>query len=187
MNNIIDIDRYQPRETDKFFFDTNVWMYFYCPLGGYKQKVIRRYDRFLKKILQAKATIYISSLVLSEFVNAYIRLEFNIQKRKVPSIFKDFKRDFRNTEAYKKVANDVRTSVQHQIMKLSARLTDNFSEIDLEDIFRDIESSDFNDNYYLKMAEDNDLIIITNDADFVSAEKVNVQILTANYKLLCSK
>lgn len=78
MNNIIDICTYMPLENDKFFFDTNIWMYLYCPIGNYNKQVIGEYDGFFKKAYQARSPIFISSLVLSEFFNAWIKLDFNI-------------------------------------------------------------------------------------------------------------
>lgn len=65
MSNIIAVDSYQPQVNDKFFFDTNIWMYLYCPIGNYKKRIIQKYDGFLKRALQSKSSIFISSLVLS--------------------------------------------------------------------------------------------------------------------------
>ncbi|MBU4274091.1 MAG: hypothetical protein KJ893_05500 [Candidatus Omnitrophica bacterium] len=69
MNNIIDISTYNPNGNDKFFFDANIWMYLFCPIGGYKKDTVTKYDGFLKKAIQVEASIFISSLVLSEFFN----------------------------------------------------------------------------------------------------------------------
>ena len=184
MSNIIAIDSYQPQDKDKFFFDTNIWMYLYCPLGNYKREVIKKYDGFLKKAIGVKSSVFISSLVLSEFFNAYTRLEFNILKEKEPSKYRDFKKDFRETAAYKKTVISIKTIVKTQILKLSKRLDDMFSNINLDELFENIERSDFNDNYYQLLAATENIKIVTNDSDFASTRKIPVPILTANYKLL---
>jgi predicted nucleic acid-binding protein len=184
MNNIVAIDSFQPQEKDKFFFDTNIWMYLYCPMGGYNRNVIKKYDAFLKKVIQARSSIYISSLVLSEFFNAYTRLEFNILKGKEPTKYHVFKKDFRGTSDYKKLVLDIKTTVESYILKLAKRLDDNFSSIDLDDLFEDIEKSDFNDSYCLILVAGENIKVVTNDYDFVSTKKLKVPILTANDKLL---
>jgi len=184
MSNIIAIDSYQPQDRDSFFFDTNIWMYLYCPMGNYRRRITRKYDGFLKRVLQAKSSIFISSLVLSEFFNAYSRLEFNLLKDKEPSKYKDFKKDFRGTEAYKRMVNSIKTIVKTQILKLAKRIDDKFSNINLDELFENIERSDFNDNYYQLLAATENIKIVTNDSDFASTRKIPVPILTANYKLL---
>ncbi len=181
MSNIIAIDSYQPQEEDKFFFDTNIWMFLYCPMGNYKEAIVKKYDGFLKKAIGIKSSIFISSLVLSEFFNAYTRLEFNILKGKEPL---DFKKDFRGTDDYQRLVINIKTIVKTKILKLAKRLNDNFSNINIDELFEDIEQSDFNDKYYQFLAITENIMIVTDDSDFASTKKTTVPILTANYKLL---
>jgi len=187
MSNIIAIDSYQPQNKDKFFFDTNIWMYLCCPLGNYERTVIRKYDGFLKKALLVKSSIFVSSLVLSEFFNAYTRLEFNILKGKDPLRYQDLKRDFRRTNDYKRLTVNIKMTVKTRILKVSKRVDDNFSNMDLEELFDNIEQSDFNDNYYHILATIENMKIVTNDYDFGAVRKVSVPILTANNRLLKRK
>ncbi|MEA3450841.1 MAG: PIN domain-containing protein, partial [Bacteroidota bacterium] len=70
----IDINTYSPKASDKFFFDNNIWMYLYCPIGSYKEILVQKYSNLFGKILEVGAKIYVSSLVLSEFYNSYSRL-----------------------------------------------------------------------------------------------------------------
>lgn len=182
-NNIVPIDAYQPQQTDRFFFDTNIWMLLYCPIGSYKKELVGKYDGFLKKVLSAGATVCISSLVLSEFCNAYLRLEFNRLKIQEPDKYKDFKRDFRSTDGYRDLMREVVITVKGQILKLARRIDDRFSHIAIEDIFDNMEQHDFNDKYYLALAESESLKLVTNDADF-STSTGGILILTANNRLL---
>lgn len=186
MNNIIDISAYTPLESDKFFFDANIWMYLYCPLGGYGKDKPAKYSGFLKKALEAKSSIFISSLVLSEVFNAWIRLDYNILKDKDKSKYADFKKKYRNTGLYRNQTLTIKAVVTRHIMKITKRVDDKFKNILLDDLFKEIEASDFNDNYYLAMANCENFKIVTNDYDFAFSREKSVPILTANNKTLKS-
>ncbi len=40
MNNEMDVETYIPQDGDKYFFDANIWLYFYCPIGDYNKNTI---------------------------------------------------------------------------------------------------------------------------------------------------
>ena len=183
MNNIVDITKYTPLAKDKFFFDANIWLYLFCPIGDYKKNVIAKYDEFLKKIIESKSSIFISSLILSEIFNRWLRLEYNILKEKEPSKYHDYKRDYRGTEIYDKQVKYIKMVVEKHIMRVSKRIDDKFSSISLDNLFENIENYDFNDNYFLIIANLEGFKIVTHDSDFVS-QKISVPILTANKKAL---
>lgn len=64
------------------------------------------------------------------------------------------------------------------------KLDDIFSEIDITSIYDKPNEFDYNDRYYLKLAEKEGIKIVTNDADFYS-NLCDVEIITANKNLLC--
>ena len=72
----------------------------------------------------------------------------------------------------------------NQILKIFHKLDDIFSEIDITSIYDKPNEFDFNDRYYLKLAEKEGIKIITNDADFYS-DLGDVEVITANRNLLC--
>ncbi|RMD96481.1 MAG: PIN domain-containing protein [Calditrichaeota bacterium] len=183
MSQISDIRNYMPRRSDSFFFDSNIWMYLYCPLGNYSKRIIKPYGQFLQRVIRAKSKVYISSLVLSEFYNAYLRLEFNIRKAKSPAKYADYKMHFKGTKAYFSLLADINATVKNQILKLAYRIDDEFSHIDVLQFLTTIKKCDFNDAYYSMLAAIREMIIVTNDQDFY-AEGRKVKILTANRKLL---
>ena len=184
MHNIVEIDTYIPTADEKFFFDANIWLYLYCPIGNYNNEIVKKYASFLKKVIQSKSSIFISALVLSEIFNSWLRLEFNILKEKYPSKYVDFKKDFRNTQEYKNLVSTIKTAVMSQIMKIAKRIDDKFSSISLDKLFEKIENSDFNDNYLLTMANLEGFKIVTNDSDFAFSREMPIPILTANTKML---
>lgn len=79
MNNVMDVETYVPQDGDRYFFDTNIWLYFYCPvisISSYKKTIISKYDGFLKKVINSNTTIYVSSLIASEFINVWLKIGF---------------------------------------------------------------------------------------------------------------
>jgi len=49
--NVFDIESYTPKREDKLFFDANIWLYLFSPMGNYKRQVRKKYDSFLKKAI----------------------------------------------------------------------------------------------------------------------------------------
>ena len=178
---IIEINSYQPKPTEKFFFDANIWMFIYCPLGNYKSHIIAEYSNFLKKIKKEKSSLFVSSLVLSEFFNAYVRLEFELWKNK-DSNNKEY-REFKITQSYKDIASEASYTIKYLILKEAERVDDRFSEMDIEELFIQIENSDFNDSYYLQLVLMDQMIFVTNDGN-MSSQRIKSSIITGNPNLL---
>ncbi len=182
MNNVMDVETYVPQDGDKYFFDANIWLYFYCPIGNYNKNTISKYDGFLKKALSNDTIIYVSSLIASEIINAWLRLDFNILRRK-QTVKNDYKQHYRGSLHYQSAIKDIQTVFHNQLLKISTPLDDRATEISLPDVLRGLDKIDFNDCYYHHLAKLDNLLIVTNDADFVELV-TGVSILTANQKLL---
>jgi predicted nucleic acid-binding protein len=129
MTDFYSIESYQPSPQDKFFFDANVWIYICNPIGNYNRNIVQKYDRFLKRALQVKAEVYVSSLVLSEFFNRSVRIEFESVQKKEPQRYQNFKKDFRNTPSYNQAAKVLHDIIKKQILKIGKVIDDGFSEI----------------------------------------------------------
>jgi len=180
---ILEISQYWPTAEDKLFFDTNVWMYLFCPIGNYNAERVAQYARFLKRGLRVGAKVYISSLILSEFYNSYARLEFNLWRRKSGNHRKSFKKHFRKTSQYQRVAQDIKLVIQSQILKFAEKINDDLAILEFERLFHGIERSDFNDNYYLALCEKRGFKFISDDRDF-HGHDFDMIILTCNKELL---
>ena len=86
-NNYIDIRNYAPKSMDNFFFDNNIWVFLFCPIGNHDKSKQKIYSSFLQSVRQVNATIWINSLVISEFANVSIKLDYNLwKKNEVPSV-----------------------------------------------------------------------------------------------------
>ena len=72
---IIDIKKHNPSGSESYLLDTNIWLFLYCPIGNYKKDIISKYSSFYNKLLKAHSTLYTTSLILSEFINTYLRID----------------------------------------------------------------------------------------------------------------
>ena len=156
-------------------------MFLLCPLGDYKSHIIAEYDNFFKKIKKEKSSLFVSSLVLSEFFNAYVRLEFALWKKK-NSNNKEYS-EFKKTQNYKDQVSEASYVIKCVMLKAAERIDDQFSKIDIEELFIEMENSDLNDNYYLQLVLMGQMIFVTNDGN-MSSQKIKSPIITGNPKLL---
>lgn len=93
-NVIIPFREFSASSGKQYFFDTNVWMLLYCPLGNVKKEKQENASKLLSYIISANAPIILTSMILSEFSNAYLRLAFE-QWRKIPeNVTGKFKRNY---------------------------------------------------------------------------------------------
>jgi len=74
-------------------------------------------------------------------------------------------------------------AVFNQLLKISTPLDDRATEISLPDVLSGLDKTDFYDCYYHHLAKLDNLLIVTNDADFAELD-TGISILTANQKLL---
>ncbi len=178
-NSIFDIKTYQPKSSDIFFFDNNVWMFLFCPLGNYKPQKQELYSTFLKNIQTVNATIFVNSLILSEFANAYFRLDYKLWKDQEKKYNADYKNDYIPTERYKRAAENVKVSLS-DIVSCCEKSTDNFTAIDLSRIYNSLPQIDFNDSYYIELANIGQWKIVTDDSDFQKFSHT-IPIITAQF------
>ena len=75
MAKIFNINQYKPKKDDEFLFDTNVWIYITIPALSYDQTLEQVYSNFFGSIRNSKAKILTSFVIISEFVNRYLRNE----------------------------------------------------------------------------------------------------------------
>jgi len=180
MPEVLKVSEYNPRPNESYFFDANVWMYLFCPLGNYSKRKQKEYSNFLSEVRIRNSGLFINSLVLSEFSNAYLRLEFDLWRQKPENTGHDnYKRDFVGSDQFKAGVTDIKILIG-KILAFVDRSGDNFNAINIQKVFGDFGNCDFNDAYYLALAQMNKHIIVTDDADFFNSNKLGIKILTAN-------
>ncbi|MEL7665537.1 MAG: PIN domain-containing protein [Methanosarcina mazei] len=169
------IETYDFPEERSYFFDTNIWLYIYGPIGWPDQKSAV-YSRALREIRNSNGTIYINCMIISEFINAFSRIEFKQQT--THSRYKDF----RNSISFRPVAEDIASNVK-KILRNTLACDNDLKVIDLPEIMSFFEQGkyDFNDLVFAEICRSGEMVFVTHDKDF---SELGVEILTANEKLL---
>ena len=174
---LTDITKYTPKSSDVFFFDNNVWMYLFCPLGNYNKTKQKYYSSFLQSISTSRSTIFISSMVLSEFSNRNLRMDFDLWKDETGKHSAEFKKDYAGTSRYKEMVEEIKISI-NTIMKFCVKTSDNFNAIAIENVLVHLSYIDFNDSYYIELAKLDKWKIVTDDKDFSKYTNHNIEIVT---------
>lgn len=174
---IHNVKNYNFSPEDELFLDTNIWMYIYGqhesndPLG-------KVYSDALGRILNAKSVIYVDVLVVSEFINAFARMEWKDHEQFKEKPFKSF----RNSREFKAVALQISKYVR-KILNCCTPVESGFSHVDLPALFNDYAAgrADFNDQIIAALCKREALKLITHDGDFRNKD---VFVITANKRLL---
>lgn len=165
-NNVLKISDYQIKEGDVFFFDNNVWMYVFCPLANFKSKRQAAYSKFLQYILSRKSHVFINTLVLSEFCNRYLKLDFDLcNKTGTPQVYTSFKKDYVGSNQFKKTVKEIKIHLAN-IIKMSQKCSDEFNAINIDEVLELFQKIGFNDSYYTFQAKRKNWIIVSDDSDF---------------------
>lgn len=175
--NIINIKSCSPKSTDVFFFDNNIWMILFCPLGNYNHSRQRIYSAFLQSVQSARATIFINSMVISEFANSYLRLDFSQWKNTSRNYNADYKKNYVGSQQYATTVEEIKIHIK-TIMKFCEKSSDNFNAINLNDVFTHLQSIDFNDSYYIELASLDNWKIVTDDKDFTNYSNHSLDVIT---------
>ena len=177
MVNVVDVKRYIPKSSDKFFFDNNIWIHLNCPIGSVNYQLQKKYSLLQQSIISSKASIFVNSLVLSEFANTSLRIDFDIWRKKQATAGLHYKKDYIPTAQYKSTTKSIKSAIEN-ILKLAVRQPDDFHIIDIDNIHRNFETIDFNDCYYIEFCKKNSLILVTEDKDFNKIHDTQLNVIT---------
>jgi hypothetical protein len=158
--------------------DANVWLFIFCPMGQAKPIQRQKYSIFYSNLLNSRAPIFIPFTVISEFANKYIKFDFEDYIDKNPGC--DFKRDYRmNSTEYKTNINNLNYTLSNQILSRAVQINDQFDKVDVNALFRNIHTVDFNDSHIAWLAKKGDMMLVTDDSDYLTY-KNEIDILTIN-------
>lgn len=179
VSNIKHIDNYSPNNGDILFFDANIWLAIYGPSP--KHWAQAPCSSLFHELIKNNIDIYTNSLLISEVVNSWARLEFNQQRKELGFEPHQFKM-FRETPQFLDVAEDISINIE-KILRWSKRFDSSLESIDMDTIISKYGhgTHDFNDLVFGEICKSNNLILVTNDRDFCTTD---VNILTANNLLL---
>ena len=173
------IERYTFAATDKLLFDANIWLYIFGPQGNPADHRTKIYSSALARILAVKSRIYLDVLILSEFLNRYARLRYDIMR---PAGWpKEFK-SFRKSVDFKSIAKDIADDAR-RLVRQCERTESGFETVDIGMLLAEYEAgdADFNDQILVELCKAKGLTLVTHDADFKDR---GLTLLTANQRLL---
>ena len=159
------ISKYTVGPSEEFFFDTNVWLFIFAPLAGAKTDKQKAYSGLLGEIVSRGATIWINSQVVAEYINRYLRMEFDQWKERTKRYDAEFKRDFRPTSDYLSSLNSAK-SLLSVILQKSKRHPDDFHTIDVNAIISSMGSTcDYGDAIIVDLCKRKKFNLVTDDKD----------------------
>jgi predicted nucleic acid-binding protein len=174
-----DIRSFVFQASDQLFLDANIWLRIYGPQKQNDWRVAV-YSGGLARMLGAMSSIFADVLVISEFVNSYARLRYNLL-RATGAVTGEFKQ-FRNSPQFKPIAHEICDSVR-RILKDCTRTESGFPSCDIVYILSELEKceADFNDHILASICQAHGWSLVTDDGDFTVG---GVSLISANKKLL---
>ncbi len=170
--------------TDTFFFDTNVWILLFGTIADYEKRDQRAYSNLLSTLISRDSAIYINSMVVSEFANVLLRLDFHTWASSIDDAISksNYKRDFVGTQEYKSSVENVKFLINKILsIPIVDKISDGYNSIDNDKVNENFGIADYNDAYLAETARLNGYSIVTNDADFI---KMNSDIRVITTKVL---
>ena len=156
---IIDIRKHNPSSSEHYLLDTNIWLFLHCQIGSWRNNIISKYSSFYDKLLKAHSTLYTTSLILSEFINAYLRMDCSINK--IPR--DKYKSVYRPSPTFSKTFQIIEQTVKEKILKQVKCLDDEMNKMSFDQILLDSRRSDFNDAYVSNLVKGKGISILTDD------------------------
>jgi predicted nucleic acid-binding protein len=177
-NKAHDAAKYVFQKNEQILIDANVWIYLLPPAAQPAPGFAWRYSAALKNLLAAGASPVVESLVLSEYLNRYLRLEFDAAWRRTYGNYKNFRKsgDFAPL-AQVAVAN------AREILKLASPQDTLLSQADIPAILNETEDGtlDFNDGVLIETCRVRGWKMLTNDGDMTHG---GIEVLTTYAPLL---
>lgn len=164
---MINSSEFEIKSNQSFLFDTNIWLYLFCPIGSYNSSVQAKTSKFYEKLLHSlNNEIVVTNAILSEFTNSFLRLDFNLWKDTEKNYGADFKRDFFKTNRAIETRALIKSIVEGKILPQSQRYPDSFNSINISAIFNMYNIFDYNDAYFYSLCKTNRWNFVSNDTDF---------------------
>lgn len=155
------------KSNQTFLFDTNIWMFLFCPIGNYKDTKQQTVSKFFERTLAApNSQIIITSPIVSEFANAFLRLDWKLWQEETSSSGNNFKSTFFQSDRCKSTRGTIANILTTKILPLSERYPDSFNAIDINDILKLYEVLDFNDAIFYHQCKENKWHFVSDDSDF---------------------
>lgn len=173
-NNVFLISDFEIKTNQSFFFDNNIWMFLFCPIGDYNRKKQESVSKLFENIIDRNNSIIINGLILSEFSNAYLRLDFKLWKEEKQLPLANFKNDYFHSERAKETRQIISSIIRSKILKFSDKHPDSFNALNFDEILSYYEILDYNDAIIYYECKNKKWILVTDDSDFLKLTGLKV-------------
>ncbi len=177
-NKAYDLSCYAFAAGEQILVDTNVWLYLFPAPVNPPHHVAQQYSKAFANLLSAEAEPVLDPLIVSEYLNRYIRIEWQgVYKRAYPAF-----KDFRRSPDFSSVASAAETFAK-RILRFCTVHSIPANELDLPLALADFSSGnvDFNDALLVDICKKRNLKLMTHDGDFQDG---GIEVLTTNLRLL---
>lgn len=170
-NNIIPYQKYEFKANKTYFFDNNIWIALFAPFINTNEERQHKASNFIERIQSFNSEIIVTSLIVSEFANTYLRASFELWKKGTMNPLANYKKDYKKTDDYQDNLTLAKRSIEKIIgLDFVAKYPDDFNSIDMSSIIDNFQI-DFNDAYYLELCYKNKWDLVTSDSDFDTIDK----------------
>lgn len=157
---------YKIDKDEKVFIDTNILIFLFSPeFVSSREYQVDKYSKILELLIINNNELYINSLVISEFINRCLRIDFekNFQDK---NRTKDFKKEYRDSTTYIQTLRIIKREIK-KFLKLNVKqIHDNFDKVDILEELDSLDKLDFNDLMIVKSIETYGLKLLSDDGDF---------------------
>lgn len=173
-SNIFQAKAFDVKSNQSFFFDNNIWMFLFCPIANFNEVKQQAISNLFEKILSRNCVIIVNNLIISEFCNTYLRLDFNLWKEDLKTPLANFKNDYFSSKRAFDVRGDIANTVNNKILKISEKHPDSFNAVNFDEIFKTYEVLDYNDAMIYNECKNKNWILVSDDADFAKFTDINI-------------
>jgi predicted nucleic acid-binding protein len=177
-NRAHDAAAYAYQTGERILIDANVWLYLLPPASQPAPRWAAVYSSTFSRLLQAKAQPVVDALVLSEYLNRYVRIEYDAAWKAAYPRFKDFRQSRDGTHVLQSAVAEVT-----QILKNSLSRDTGLEKVDMPAVLGAVQSGilDFNDGLLIQNCRLNGWKLLTHDGDMTLG---GIDLVTTNKKLL---
>lgn len=164
---------YKIVKDDKVFIDTNILIFLFSPdFVSSREYQVDKYSNIYAKLIENQCKLYINSHVVSEFINKCLRIDFNKNFQNEERT-KEFKKDYRGSSQYKETLSTILHELNKFMSLNVSQIDDDFSNFDINREYIENDNSDFNDLIIARNVINNNLKLLSDDADFFSYKEID--------------
>lgn len=181
----INVNSIQNLSGKNILLDTNIWIYLFCPLGHSEAKefIVKKYSRAFNRLIHSDNKLYIDVMILSEFINRYLRLVFHVymENNNIESGF-DFKKDYKQTGDFKENIQLIAATIKNKILPKVSVANFSYENRNIEELIDNLKDkmTDFNDLHFEKLCKTKGFILFTDDRDYSDS---SLDIISGNPKI----